>query len=282
MMANPTDIVRTISGKGEIRIPDDFKDTSSIFLYVQVLRKVFTPSINFTWNPDKSFYAHVCFCKDNYVLQTYDINFEEQGFQVWDGMDAQNLLAIKCLASQLIPNESLITQMEYNSFPANKIKFECFGSTALILTLKGDALDVCLEEHKRPQPPPPPPDRVPQLPPGTPTQVSPPYEDEDGEEDTQPFPPDEFPQPSVGFLIFAVLDQTGQQLFWYINAVEGQSVVFQPGNDPNCPNGGADLYVNSELYYRTYACQATVNIESQAFVAEVPSEPAYEFLAPNL
>jgi hypothetical protein len=280
-MANPTDIVRTISGKGEIRIPGEFQDTASIFLYVQVLRKVRTPSINFTWNPDRSFYAHVAFCIDNFVLQTYDVDFENQVFQVWDGMSAQNLLAIKCLASQLIPNEGLIAQMEYNTFQANKIKFECFGSTALQLTLKGDALDVCLEEHKRPQPPPPPPSPVPQLPPGTPTQVSPPYEDEDGGEDTQPFPADEFPQPSAGFLIFAVLDQTGQQLFWYIPAVEGQSVVFQAGNNPNCLNGGADLYVNDQLYYVGYACQATVNIESQAFVSEVPSEPAYQFLAPN-
>lgn len=190
-MANPADIVRTISGKGEIRITDDFQDTSSIFLYVQVLRKSTNVSINYTWNPDKSFYAHVAFCIDDFVLQTYDVNFEQQAFQVWDGMSAQNLLATKCLASQLIPGESLIAQMEYNSFQANKIKFECFASTALKLTLKGDALDVCLEEHKRPQPPPPPPPPLPQVPPGTPVQVSPGYDDPQGDADTDPFPADE-------------------------------------------------------------------------------------------
>lgn len=197
-MANPNPIIRTISGKGEIRIPNEYKDTSSIFLYCQVLRKVRTPSINLQWNPDKGFYAHVAFCIDDFVLQTFDINFEQQVFQVWDGMSAQVLLAVKCLASQLIPNEALITQMEYNSFNANKIKFECFASTALQLTLKGDALDVCLESHKRPQPPPPPPPPLPQIPYNKDAKVSPPYDDPQGQQDTQPFPGDKVETPTQG------------------------------------------------------------------------------------
>ena len=90
------DIVRTISGKGVIKVPKEWEDALNVFLYVQQIRDVKTPSLNLTFNPDKGFYAHVTFCIDDYVLYALDVNFKNQVFEVWDGQSSQNLLSLIC------------------------------------------------------------------------------------------------------------------------------------------------------------------------------------------
>ena len=187
-------VERLVSGKGIIQIPIAYASAKNIYLFTRVVREVKTPSRNFTFNPDKSFYAHVCFCIDDYVLQTYDINFIEQAFHIYDGMFAQLLVSLKCVSSQIsIP--SPIVGHSYNSFICNKIRFECFGTSALILTLKGEELGFCDENDLSPNAPPNPPPKTPLVPPTEGLQVSPPYPDDPNGNDTAPSPLDDIETP---------------------------------------------------------------------------------------
>lgn len=207
------EIVRTISGKGVITIPENFVEALQIYLYVQVLRESQSVSRNLTWNPDRSFYAHVTFCIDNFVLWEYDVNFDKQVFLVHDGQASQNLLSLICaydgvldsfvqvgqILGTVLSRTNLITNHPYLRFQPNRIRFECFGSTALVLTLKGTFLEKCRPEDGSPVPPPPPPPPVPFVPPGTPVEVSPPEDGLDDGGDTIPFPIDEPPDPGIDF-----------------------------------------------------------------------------------
>lgn len=184
-----------------------------IYLYVQVLRESESVSRNFTWNPDKSFFAHVTFCIDEFVLWEHDVNFDSQVFFVHDGQASQNLLSLICaydgvldsfvqvgqILGTVLSRTNLITNHPYLRFQPNRIRFECFGSTALVLTLKGTFLEKCRPEDGNPVPPPPPPSPVPFTPPGTPVEVSPPEDGLDDGGDTVPFPIDELqPPPPFG------------------------------------------------------------------------------------
>lgn len=208
-MAALPEIQRTISGKGEIRIPEQYTEALQIYLYTQVVRKVLTPSLNTTFNPDKSFYAHISFCIDDYVLYNLDVNFDQQAYLIHDGGVAQNLLSLICAYDGILDSfvelgisldivVSRINRIKnhpYNRFVPNKIKFECFASTALVLTLKGTELEKCNSADGEPVPPPPPPAPRAALPPGTPIETTPPYDDPSGGQDTQPFPIDEPEEP---------------------------------------------------------------------------------------
>lgn len=191
-MAELPSVKRTISGKGEIKIPIEYAKAKNIYLYTQVIRRVQTPSLNFTFNPDKGFYAHVSFCIDDYVLQTYDINFKEQVFYIYEGMFAQQLVSLICAVRELLGRQPLINSHEHNIFLPNRIKFECFSTTAIILTLKGEKLDLCDEDDSKPNPPPNPPPRIPEIPFDTGTEVDRPYVDDPNNEGTNPNGLDDF------------------------------------------------------------------------------------------
>lgn len=209
-MENFADITRTISGKGVIKIPPEWKDALSVFLYVQLIRDVKTPSKNLTFNPDKGFYAHVTFCIDDYVLYSLDVNFKEQAFEIFDGQSAQDLLSLICaydgildsfvsignVVGVVISRINLIKKHPYLQFRPNVIRFECFSTCALVLTLKGVKYAKCGPEDGEPTPPPPPPPKIPEIPPGTGTGVTPPYPDDPGK-DTDPAPIDEPEEPPI-------------------------------------------------------------------------------------
>jgi len=46
--------------------------------------------------------------------------------------------------------QPLIDSHEHNIFQPNRIKFECFASSAIELTLKGEKLDLCDEGDSKP------------------------------------------------------------------------------------------------------------------------------------
>ena len=185
MTADLTPVDRLISGKGEIQIPIQYAEARQILLFTQVVRDATNKSVNKTFNPDKSFYAHICFCYDEYVLQTYDLSFDDQVFEIHSNMSAQLLLALKCMSAKLF-NPSPIADFNYLIFLANNIKFECFSSVAIRLVLKGKKLEFCDENDLNPDPPPEPPARLPKVPPDTGLLVSPPYPDDPNSENTNP------------------------------------------------------------------------------------------------
>jgi hypothetical protein len=203
-------VARTISGKGVIEIPEDYGSALSIFLYTQLVRDVRSPSINLTYNPDRGFYANVCFCVDDFVLATFAVNYKQQAFEVFSGQPSQNLVSLICAYEGILDSFvqyasafqipyikiNRIFSHPYMRFVPNKIRFECFGSCALRLTLKGVELDKCAFEQGMSASPPPPPDALSEVPFDVPVVVSPAYDgDEDGG-DTLPFPIDRSPSGS--------------------------------------------------------------------------------------
>jgi len=199
------DVTRVISGKGVIVIPEEYRQCRKVYLYAQLVRPPRNQSINFTWNPDKSFYAHITFAQDDFVLYSYDMNFENQMWIVADLQPSQNLLSLICAYEGIldsfvnfaialgifISKTNLIFDHKYETFVPNRIRFECFADTAIKLTLKGVDFDICDPEEGEPSPPPPPPPPPDRKQPGEPVAVAPPYEGEDDGGDTVPFPIDE-------------------------------------------------------------------------------------------
>lgn len=206
-------VTRTISGKGVIKIPDEFQEARQILLYVDLLRLPSSEYANFQWNPPKRFYAHVTFCKDEYVLYEYDVNFRKQVFEVYNSQPAQNLMATICALDNVLDSfvsfalslgffytkNNSIEDFPFNTFLPNTIRFQCYTDCALRLVLSAEELRKCDPgdgEPVPPPPPPPPPDEPP-LPPGTPLSVSPPYEGENDDGDTVPAPIDEPDEPPL-------------------------------------------------------------------------------------
>lgn len=198
-------IERIISGKGTIEIPEEYSSALQISLYVQVVREALSPSRNLTWNPDKSFYAHITFCIDDFVLYTEDVNFRSQIFDLHNGQGSQNLLSLICAYDGILDSfvsvgnvigitlsrTNLIKSHPYLRSRINKIRFECFSSTALKLTLKGISLEKCDPQDGTSTPPPPPPPPLEEVPPGDSIVVSPPNPGDEESGDYSPFPGDE-------------------------------------------------------------------------------------------
>lgn len=201
------DIVRNISGKGIINIPATYRESLEVLLYVQVLREPRNVSRNFTWNPDKSFYAHITFCIDDFVLAEYDVSFESQVYCIHRSQPSQNLLSLICAYDGIldsfvqvgnaigfvISRTNLITEHPFVTFQANKIRFECFSTSALKLTLKGTKLAKCRPEDGEPLLPPPPPEPIIKVPFDEPILTSEAYDEEEDGGDTVPNPID-FPE----------------------------------------------------------------------------------------
>lgn len=189
LMELPT-IVRTVSGKGIIKIPDEYTSALDIMLYVQVLRKVQTPYLNLSYNPPKGFYAHISFCKDDFVLEERDVCYDSQAFEIYNGQQAQNLLSLICaydgildsfvslgdLLGVVLSRTNKIKKHPYLEFKPNILRFNCFGTSALLLTLTGTSLDICDVNDGTSTAPPVPPVPLPRVPFDQPVQTSPPYD----------------------------------------------------------------------------------------------------------
>jgi hypothetical protein len=198
-------LTRNISGKGIIQIPEEFQNAREIILYAQVLRESSSVYRNYRVNPPESFFANITFCRDEFVLQRYVMDFDSQMYLVHSSQSAQNLLAQICALDNVLDSfvnfaialgfaytkNNSITNFPYDTFLPNLIRFVCYGSTAVRLTLSADELARCKPGDGEPSPPPPPPPPQEKVPPGTPVLVDPPYEGEDDGGDTVPDPIDE-------------------------------------------------------------------------------------------
>lgn len=265
-MAEFDPVQRMISGKGIITIPEDWGGALQIFLYTSLARDVQTPSKNLTFNPDKGFYAHICFCIDDYVLYSLDVNFEQQVFLIHDQQPSQNLLSLICAydgildsfvqlgdaISVVISRTNLIKSHQYLRFRPNKIRFECFSSCALQLTLKGTKLDRCNLEDGTSSPPPPPPPPYPKVPADVPVIVDPPEPGDDEGEDTSPFPIDQFPdpdpQPNCGlfdatYRLDGISANSSEPI---INTIRLNGRPSSSGIEPATSGGGLQAYIEHD------------------------------------
>lgn len=235
-------IDRTISGRGIIKIPESYQEARDVFLYVTLLRPNVSEYLNVQWNPPKKFLANVTFCLGDYVLSEHSVNYDKQVFQIYDGQSAQNLLSLICANDNILDSfvnfaQSLgllyfknnsITKHGYNTFVPDTIRFDCYGGTALQLSLRGNKLDKCKPDDGTPQPPPPPPVPFPPLPPDSPVEVSPPYDPNTGDDgDTEPFPIDN-PETDVPPTTACIRYAVGYRLTSpsYPNPVEAKEFVF--------------------------------------------------------
>lgn len=227
-------VTRIISGKGIIRIPDEFLKAREVFLYAQVLRENSSVYRNESINPSESFFANITFCRDDFVLQRYSMDFDNQMWEVYSSQASQNLLAQICALDNVLDSfvsfaialgfvytrNNSITGFPYVTFTPNIIRFKCFGSTAIVLTLSAKELVRCDPGDGEPSPPPPPPPPVSKIPPTQPAPVSPPYEGDNDGGDTVPFPLDEPETPTL---------PTGEECEAYLVSVR---VFGLPGNPP--------------------------------------------------
>lgn len=203
-MALPN-IIRTISGKGIVKIPENYEKARQILLYVDLLRPSSNEYANVLWSPSRHFYAHVTFCVGRYVLYSYDVNFKNQVFEIYNGQPSQNLLSLICAHENVLDSfvqyavasgfvyskNNSVKSHGYNTFLPDTIRFYCYSDCALRLSLIATEFDQCANDQGEPSPPPPPPPPPDAILPGTPVEVDPPYEGVDDGGDTVPAPIDE-------------------------------------------------------------------------------------------
>lgn len=206
-------LVRIVSGKGTISIPEEFGNASDIVLYVDVIREALTVYRNFSSNPSESFFGRISACVGDYVLYSRQISFDREMFQLFPGDVSDVMQAVKCLERSLflplkaiaiiaggditLPDPYPLDVYEPQGYVPDNFRIQCYGGTALRLTLAGYENENCGDNafpRKRPPTPPPPPEKVPA---GTPVEVSPP--EPDFPADTDPFPGDTEEQPSGDF-----------------------------------------------------------------------------------
>ena len=198
-------IVRVISGKGIIKIPEQYRRARRTMLYADVIRPPTRDYVNFTWNPTRHFYAHIAFCYGDYVFQEYDMNFQHQCWDVFTSQPSQNLLALICGVDNILDGftqlaagleveyirENLIENFGFSTFIPDILRFNCYTDTAIRLVLTGEELEACSDEDGDATPPPPPPPPPTPVDAGTPVEVDPPYSGANDGGDTVPAPIDE-------------------------------------------------------------------------------------------
>lgn len=208
---------RRISGKGVIRIPSDTRKNRLLILYADVIRRPRNESLNFNYLPGRSRYATINFFRNDYVIDTKSVDYLRQSYDGINDISSQNLIAIKCAydgiletfislstaiggtpggaGMTVLSKVDLIKDYEYLNLSWDEARIVCFADTAIEFKLYRLIHDTCSpdkDKDKRPPPPPPPPDTVP---PGTPIQVDPPYEDGGNPDGTTEPYEDDFTEP---------------------------------------------------------------------------------------
>lgn len=201
---------RVVSGLGEIRLTNAFRNALHIYLYVDVIRFPGNQYLNFNWEPPRSEFAKITWLYDDYVVREDTIRYPRERLTIFENQAAQNLLSLICVYDGIldsflglaeciiectpISRTNLIKEHQYKIFDVNRIKFSCFNDTALRLTLRSRSLDQCSMEDGTRRGPTNSPDAPEIVPFGEPVQnagyiISEPYPD--SPESTQPNPIDD-------------------------------------------------------------------------------------------
>lgn len=212
---------RLISGKGQLKIVADPVKFRHAYVLLDVIRPPTNLYLNYNYNPPRSRYATLTFRRQGYVVDTCSMEFERERVDIVNDITGQNLIAIKCaydgilqtfvnlsialantpggVGLQPITKVDAIKDYEYLTLAWDEILIKCYADTALqvrLFTLLHDTCDPEKDKGKEPPPPPPP---LPKLPAGTPIgNISPPYDDPDTDDETEPNPLDEIaPTPGI-------------------------------------------------------------------------------------
>lgn len=198
---------RFISGRGVLKIPSDGKKNRYTVLYLDVIRQPVNRFANLNWNPARGRYAQLVFLRNEYVIDTRAMEFPRESYDGIADIAGQTLIAVKCaydgilqtffnlgnaLALPSISVVNLIEEYENLRLGWDEVRIVCYADTAIQARLYRTPYDVCNPDYDDQQEPPPPPPPAPPVPPGTPlTNLSPPYDGDNDDGNTDLFPGDE-------------------------------------------------------------------------------------------
>lgn len=204
---------RVLSGKGVLQVPTDVRKGRLYLLFTDVIRDPSNRYLNFAWNPPRGRYGTLVFLRNKYVVSTASIDFERQCYDGINDISGQNLLAIKCAYSGILqtffnlgnalalPSISVtnaISEYESLSLSWDEVRLVAYADTALQLRLYRIGYDVCDEATNDTLNAPITESPIEKVPPGSPFPNSEPYDGENDDGNSQPFPGDEFDDGLVG------------------------------------------------------------------------------------
>lgn len=182
--------IRRISGTGLILLSSADMNYRRYTLFADIIRKPRTPYLNTNSSPPKTFYGVISLMKNDYVVQTYKIEFDAQIYTFDADITGQAINTIKCvydgilvsfenlgtaLGLTVISVENDITLWKNLPLQWDSIRVQCFGDCAIQLVLKGLKYDFCEADDEIPGPPPTPPAKPTSVSPGVATNISPAY-----------------------------------------------------------------------------------------------------------
>jgi len=205
---------RTISGKGVLKVPDAQKKIRCYVLFCTVIRDPKNKYLSKDWNPDRSRYGNLVFLRQDYVVDSRPIEFEQQCFDGINDISGQTLIALKCAYAGIlitfanlgnalgvppISAENKISLYENLRNSWDEVRLKCYADTAIKLKLMTLKYDACDPQADRDKPPPPPPPPSPKIPPGDPVPNSDPYDPNTGDNgNSNPYPGDDPEEPTQG------------------------------------------------------------------------------------
>lgn len=184
---------RLLSGKGILQVSGFTEPFRQAILYADVVRPPRQEYLNLEYNPPKSLYARLAFCRDDYVLSYATMEARRSLFQTVNDVCGQTLIAIKCaydgilesfdrqnaaLGLVVLPRVDLIQDYANLRLAWNTIRVVCYKDCAVRLQLWVLPYDVCDPSRNEEQPPPESPAPPTPVGIGIPiTTISPPYDD---------------------------------------------------------------------------------------------------------
>lgn len=182
---------RRISGTGVFILSPHNTRLRRYTLFADIIRKQQTPYFNRRHEPPQTFYGYISLVKDGYFTQTLSLQYDAQKWTFDADISGQNLVAIKCeylgilqsfanlgsaLGLTVISVENTIANYQYLPLPWDRIICKCDSDCAIQLSLFGLEYEACVEQYLDPAGSPIPPLKPTPVPPGTATDISPPYE----------------------------------------------------------------------------------------------------------
>jgi hypothetical protein len=182
---------------------------------VDVIRLPFNQYRNNNYNLPKSRYGTINLFKTDFHEQELCIEYPRQAFHFYPDPSAQVFYLAKCIYANIAQGLELgfagagspismpdtFADWYHTSYWWDEAKIVCYADTALRVVLESEEFLLCDDDSDPdPPPPPPPPDEPTDVPPGTSlgddnAPVSDPYQGDDDDGETVPYPGDNFPAP---------------------------------------------------------------------------------------
>ena len=184
---------RRISGTGLILPSSADMKYRRYTLFADIIRKPRTPYLNRESDPPETYYGIISLMKNDYVVQTYKIQFDAQIWTFDADITGQAINNIKCVYTGILESfanlgtalgltvtsvENTIADFQNLPLQWDSIRVKCFADCAIQFVLKGLKYDVCEPSDEIPREPPAPPEKPEIVAPGNGTDIDLPYDDD--------------------------------------------------------------------------------------------------------